>query len=100
MSHYTLNIAKLFPYKDRQPVLHNVGVVYQLTCRCDQKYLDQTKQNLITCLNKHQTCQSSNVCRHLIENPTHTINFDSLNNWEISNHDKTNAAHCQMSSPI
>ena len=77
MSHSTFNIGKLFPDKDRQSLLHSVGVVYQLTCSCDQKYIGQTKRNLISHLNEHQTCQSSEVCRHLMENPKHTVNFDS-----------------------
>ena len=48
MPHSTFNIGKLFPYKDRQSLLHSVGVVYQLTRSCDQKYIGQTKRNLIT----------------------------------------------------
>ena len=77
MSHSTFNIGKLFLYKDHQSLLHSVGVVNQLTCSCGQKYIGQTKQNLITRLNEHQTRQSSEVCRHLIENPKRTVNFDS-----------------------
>ena len=42
---------------------------------CGQKYIGQT--NLITRLNEHQIRQSSEVCRHLMENPKHTVNFDS-----------------------
>ena len=41
------------------------------------KIYRQTKRNLITRLNEHQTRQSSEVCRHLMENPKHTVNFDS-----------------------
>ena len=77
MSHSTFNIGKLFPYKDRQFLLHSVGVVYQLTCSCGQKYIGQTKRNLITRLNEHRTRQSSEVCRHLMENSKYTVNFDS-----------------------
>ena len=77
MSHSTFNIGKLFPYKDHQSLLHSVGVVYQLTCSCGQKYTGQTKQNLIMRLNEHRTRQSSEVCRHSMENPKHTVNFDS-----------------------
>ena len=77
MSHSTFNIGKLFPYEDRQSLLHSVGVVYQLTCSCGQKYIGQTRRNLITRLNEHRTRQSSEVCRHLMENLKHTVNFDS-----------------------
>ena len=31
MLHATFNIGKLFPYKDRQSLLHSVDVLYQLT---------------------------------------------------------------------
>ena len=78
MSHSTFNIGKLFPYKDRQSLLHSVGAVYQLTCSCGQKYIGQTKQNLITRLNEHCICQSSEVCRHLMENPKHNANSTYL----------------------
>ena len=77
MSHSIFNIGKLFPHKDRQSLLHSVGVVYQLTCSCGKKYIGQTKRNLITRLNEDRTCQSSEVCRHLMENSEHTVNFDS-----------------------
>ena len=77
MSHYTFNIGKLFPYKDRQSVLHSVGVVFQLTCCFDQKYIGQMKRNLIMRLNEHRTPQSSEVCRHLMENPKQSVNFNS-----------------------
>ena len=43
ISHSTFNIE----YKNRQFVLHSVGVYY-LTCSCDHKYICQTKRNLIT----------------------------------------------------
>ena len=36
MSHRNFTIGKLFPYKDRQSLLHSSGVVYQLTCSCGQ----------------------------------------------------------------
>ena len=69
MSHSTFNIGKLFPFKDCQSLLHSVGVVYQLTCSCGQKYIGQTKRNLITRSNEYRTRQSSEVCRHLIKIP-------------------------------
>ena len=77
MSHSTFNIGKLFSFKDRQSMLHSVGVVYQLTRSCGQQYIDQTKRNLITRLNEHQTRQSSEVCRHVMENLKHTVIFNS-----------------------
>ena len=77
MSHRSLTIGKLFPYKDCQSLLHSSGVVYQLTCSCGQNYIGQTKQNLITRLNEYRMCEDSEVCKHLLNNPNHKINFDS-----------------------
>ena len=86
MSYSTFNIGKSFLYKDRQSVLHCVGVVYQLTCSCGQKYIGQTKRNLITRLNERQTRQSSEICRHLMKNPKHSVNFQSPIILDRSNH--------------
>ena len=86
MSHRNFTIGKLFPYKDRQSLLHSSGVVYQLTCSCGQNYIGQTKRNLITRLNEHRTCEDSEVCKHLLNNPNHVINFDSPKILDRSNH--------------
>ena len=86
MSHRNFTIGKLFPYKDRQSLLHSSGVVYQLTCSCGQNYIGQTKRNLITRLNEHRTCEDSGVCKHLLNNPNHVINFDSPKILDRSNH--------------
>ena len=55
MSHRSFSIAKLFPYKDRQSLLHLS--VHQLTCSCGQNCIGQTKRNLITRLNEHRMCE-------------------------------------------
>ena len=38
MSHRNFTFGKLFPYKDRQSLLHSSGFVYQLTCSCGQAH--------------------------------------------------------------
>ena len=87
MSHRNFTIGKLFPYKDRQSSLHSSGVVYQLTCSCGQNYIGHTKRNPITRLNEHRTCEDSEICKHLLNNPNHEINFDSPKILDrISNH--------------
>ena len=86
VSHSNVNIGKLFLYKDRQSVLHSVCVVYQLTFSCGQKYEGLTKRNLITRLNEQRTRQSSEVCRHLLENSKHNVNFDSPTILDRSNY--------------
>ena len=86
MSHRNFTIGKLFPYKDRQPLLHSSGVVNQLTCSCGQNYIGQIKRNLITRLNKHRMCEDTEVCKHLLNNPNHEIKFDSPKILDRSNH--------------
>ena len=86
MSHRNFTISKLFPYKHRQSLLHSSGVVYQSTCSCGQNYIGQTKRNLITRLNEHRTCEDSEVCKHLLNNPHHEINFYSHKIFDRRNH--------------
>ena len=86
MSHPSFTIGKLFPYKDRQSLLYSSGVVYQLICSCGQNYIGQTKRNLITRLNEHRMCEDYEVCKRLLNNPNHEINFDSPKILDRSNH--------------
>ena len=71
MSHRNFTIGKLFSYKHYQSLLHSSGVVYQLTRSCGLNYIGQAKRNLITRLNEHQTCEDSEICQHLLNNPNH-----------------------------
>ena len=59
--------------------------MYQLTCSCGQNYIGQTKQNIITRLNELRMCEDSEVYEHLLNNPNHKINFDSLKILDRSN---------------
>ena len=78
MSYRNFTIDKLFSCEDRQFLLYSSSVVYQLTRSCGQNYIGQTKRNLITRLNEHQTFEEdSEVCKHLLNNPNHKSNFDS-----------------------
>ena len=86
MSHRNFAIGKLFLYGDGQPLLHSSGVLYQLTSSCGQNYIGQTKRNLITRLNEHRTCEDSEVCKHLLNNLNHEINFDTPKTLDRSNY--------------
>ena len=57
----------------------------QLTCSCGQNYIGQTKRNL-TRLNEHRTREDSEVCKHLLHNPSHEMYFDSPKILDRSNH--------------
>ena len=85
MSHRSFTIGKLFPYKDRQSLLHSSGVAYHLNSSCGQSYIGQVKRNLITRLNELRMCEDSEVCKHLLNNPNDEINFDSPKILDRSN---------------
>jgi len=69
------NEKKSFTYKDKQNHLRHSSEVYKLTCTCGSNYIGQTRQNLITRINEHKFDQRSEVCKHLLVNPTHRFNF-------------------------
>ena len=73
--HETNKLKKSFAYKDKQNHLHRSSVVYNLTCTCGSNYIGQTRRNLITRINEHKFDQRSEVCKHLLANPTHRFNF-------------------------
>ena len=77
LTHTTSPIKNFFRYKDRQQLLHSAGVVYELKCSCGQKYIGQTRRNLITRLKEHNPAKngSSDVADHLYSNPNHSIDF-------------------------
>ena len=65
----------------RQALLQNSGVVYKLNCSCGQSYICQTRRNLITRIIDHKphgkSNQESEVAKHLLLNPSHSIDFNS-----------------------
>ena len=73
--HETNKLKKYFTYKDKQNHLRRSSVVYKLTCTCGSNYIGQTRRNLITRINEHKFDQRSEVCKHLLANPTHRFNF-------------------------
>jgi len=74
----TNKLKKSFTYKDKQNHLRSSSVVYKLTCTCGSNYIGQTRRNLITRINEHKFDQRSQVCKHLLANPTHCFNFKQL----------------------
>ena len=55
------------------------GVVYRLTCFCGSSYIGQTRRNLINRLKEHSSSDKSEVCRHLMHNPDHKVDFAKPN---------------------
>ena len=62
-----------------QKTLMKYGVVYKLTCSCGSSYIGQTRRNLIDRLKEHYSSDKSEVCRHLMDNPDHKVDFAKPN---------------------
>ena len=59
--------------------LMKYGVVYKLTCSCGSSYIGQTRRNPINRLKEHFSSDKSEVCRHLMDNPDHKVDFAKPN---------------------
>jgi len=74
-THESNKLKKSFTHKGKQNHLRRSSVVYKLTCTCVSNYIGQTRWNLITRINEHKFDERSEVCKHLLANPTHRFNF-------------------------
>ena len=70
-------IGKNFRFKDKQPFLMKSGIVYKLTCSCESTYIGQTRRNLLSRIKEHATSKKSEVCKHLLQNPSHLVDFNT-----------------------
>ena len=52
------------------------GIVYKLTRSCGSAYIGQTRRNLFSRIKKHATSENSEVSKHLLQNPTHRVDFN------------------------
>ena len=81
----TYSLKNVFKHKEQQQILHQYGVVYEISCNCGSSYIGQTSQNLITSINNHdpssKTPQAMNVTLHLTDNPNHTVCFKAPSSW-------------------
>ena len=72
-----LKIGENFRCKNKQPLLMKSGIVYKLTCSCESTYIGQTRRNLLSRIKEHATSEKSDVCKHLLQNPTHRVDFNT-----------------------
>ena len=76
---YNFSIGNFFKCKDNQALFRRSNVVYRLTCSCNNTYIGQSRRNLITRLPDHdpgnKRCSNIDVTKHLLENPSHIIDF-------------------------
>ena len=66
-----------FRFKDKQPLLIKSGIVHKLTCLCESTYIGQTRRNLLSRIKEHATIEKSEVCKHLLQNPSHRVDFNT-----------------------
>ena len=53
------------------------GIVYKLTCSYGSTYIGQTRRNLLSRIKEHATSEKSEICKHLLRNPTHRVDFNT-----------------------
>ena len=53
------------------------GRAYKITCSCGSTYIVQIRRNLLSRIKEHTTSEKSDVCKHLLQHPTHRIDFDT-----------------------
>ena len=88
--HNTFKRGNLFSHKDKQTTLRRSNVVYKLNCSCGGSYIGQTKRNLTSSSKEHhpgnKTGTQTDVTKHLLENPSHVINFNEPEILTTANH--------------
>ena len=70
-------IGENFRFKDKQPLLMKSGIVYKLTCSCGSTYIGQTRRNLLSRIKENATSEKSEVCKHLLQNSSHRVDFNT-----------------------
>ena len=70
-------IGDNFHFKDKQPLLMKSGIVSKLTCSCGSIYIGQTRRNLLSRIKEYVTSEKSAVCKHLLQNFTQRVNFNT-----------------------
>ena len=82
MIHVTNKLGQFFNHNKKQPLLLRSNVVFRLKCSCGSCQIAQTTQNIKFRMEEHNpeakfSCKT-NVTKHLLNNPEHTIDFEQL----------------------
>ena len=82
----TCSLKHVFKHREQQQILHQYGVVYEISCNCGKTWpIGQTSRNPITRANNHdpssETPQDMDVTRHvtrpLTDNRNPTVCFNN-----------------------
>ena len=78
-------IGENFRFKDKQPLFMKSGILYKLTCSCGSTYIGQTRRNLFSRIKEHAASEKSEVRKHLLQNPSHRVDFNTRTNLGSEN---------------
>ena len=48
----------------------------QTYCSCGSTYIGQTRRILLSRIKEHDTSENSEICEHLLQNPSHRVDFN------------------------
>ena len=54
------------------------GIVYKITYSCGSAYISQARCTLLCRIKEHTTSQQSEVCKNLLQLPTHRFDINTL----------------------
>ena len=78
--HVTNKLGQFFNHKQKQSLLLRSNVVYRLKCSCGSCYIGQTRRNIKSRMEEHNPeakfSYKTDVTKHLLDNPEHTIDFE------------------------
>ena len=78
-----------FKFIDKQPKHLLNGVVYQVACSCNLRYIGETKRCLKVRFEEHCKTKGTNmteVGKHLAESPGHTVSFEDVKILSFESH--------------
>ena len=58
-----------------RPVFIHKKNVY--TCLCRSTYIGQTRRNLLSTIKEHANSEKSEICKHLLQNSSHRVDFNT-----------------------
>ena len=53
------------------------GIAYNLASSCGSTYIGQIWRNLLSRIKEHATSEKSKVCKRLLQQPNHCIDFNT-----------------------
>ena len=81
----TKKVRQLFPLKEKNPYLS--CKIYEGVCSCREKYISETKQNVINHWNEHENPnKDSEPAKHLFQHHDHVFQWKVLMSAPMNHH--------------